>query len=50
MVAGMYQVAGKVIVVDAIDADLDRAEAIWVFILAAHDLVDVIVYEALRRW
>lgn len=47
MVAGMYQVAGKVIVVDAIDADLDRAEAVWVFILAAHDLVDVIVYEAL---
>jgi hypothetical protein len=43
----MHQVLGEVVVVDAIDADLDGAEALGMRVLAANDLVDVVVDEAL---
>jgi hypothetical protein len=47
LLAGMHQVAREVMVVDAVHAHLDGAEAIGVRLLAANHLVDVIVDEAL---
>jgi len=47
IVVGMHQVMGEVVVVDAIHADLDGAQALGMRPLAVDNLVDVVVDEAL---